>query len=107
MGAIENEFFRVTADPADGTLTVEDKRTGRRFAGLNRFVDGGERGDEYTYNPPERDEFVDRPKAVQLRVIEAGPARWTLEVRHDVRAPGAAHGGPAEARRRSGSTARS
>src|SRR3990172_94740 len=79
---IENELFRVTADPGDGTLTVEDKRTGRQFAGLNRFVDGGERGDEYTYDQPERDEFLDRPSgAVEVRVTETGPARWTLEVR--------------------------
>jgi len=79
---IENELFRVTADPGDGTLVLEDKRTGRQFAGLNRFVDGGERGDEYTYDQPERDEFLDRPSgAVEVRVTETGPARWTLEVR--------------------------
>ncbi|HSP56375.1 MAG TPA: glycoside hydrolase family 38 C-terminal domain-containing protein, partial [Dehalococcoidia bacterium] len=79
---IETEFFRVSADSTDGTLTLEDKRTGRRLTGLNRFVDGGERGDEYTYDQPELDEFVDRPSGpVDVRVTEAGPARWTLEVR--------------------------
>src|SRR5574341_1303365 len=78
---IENEFFRVSADPADGTLTVEDKRSGRRFDGLDRLVDGGERGDEYTYDPPRQDEFIGRPEGLQLRVTEAGPARWTLEAR--------------------------
>ena len=78
---IENEFFRVTADPADGTLTVEDRRTSAVLSGFNRFVDGGDRGDEYTYCPPETDELVDRPsKPPQVRVIERGPARWTLEI---------------------------
>ncbi|MCH8052267.1 MAG: hypothetical protein IIC86_09645, partial [Chloroflexi bacterium] len=79
--AIENEFFRVTGE-ADGTLTVEDKRHGRVLRGLNRFLDVGDRGDEYTYDPPPDDRVVDRPSgAVDVAVTEAGPARWTLEVR--------------------------
>jgi len=60
---IENEFFRVEADPDDGTVTVTDKETGLILPGLNRFVDGGDRGDEYTFTPPERDLIVDRPEA--------------------------------------------
>ncbi len=78
---IENEFFRVTADPADGTLTVEDLRTGAVVSGLNRFVDGGDRGDEYTYCPPQNDDLIPRPsRAARVRLVERGPARWTLEV---------------------------
>ena len=60
---IENEFFRVEADPDTGTLTVTDKETGLVLPGLNRFVDGGDRGDEYTFTPPERDLIIDRPDA--------------------------------------------
>ena len=60
---IENEFFRVEADPDDGTVTVTDKETGLVLPGLNRFVDGGDRGDEYTFTPPERDLIIDRPEA--------------------------------------------
>ena len=79
--SIENEFFQVTAQP-DGTLTLLDKATERVLQGLNRFEDGGEAGDEYTYNPPKDDEIVRNPKGhAQARVTEAGPARWTLEVR--------------------------
>ena len=78
--SIENEFFRVTGE-ADGTLTVEDKRTGGVLRGLNRFEDSGEAGDEYTYNPPQEDDFVREPKGpVRIAVTEAGPARWTLKV---------------------------
>ena len=40
--AVENEFFRVAADPQDGRLTIEDKRTGTTYRALNRFIDGGE-----------------------------------------------------------------
>ena len=78
---IENEFFRVSADPADGTLTVEDLSGGAVLSGLNRFVDGGDRGDEYNYCPPENDVLVGGPsKPPRVRVTERGPARWTLEV---------------------------
>ena len=78
--SIENEFFRVTGE-SDGTLTLEDKRSGVTVRGLNRFEDGGEGGDEYTYNPPERDEIIRDPSgSVRVTVTEAGPVRWTLEV---------------------------
>ncbi|MEX0683769.1 MAG: glycoside hydrolase family 38 C-terminal domain-containing protein [Dehalococcoidia bacterium] len=85
--AIENEFFRVTGE-GDGTLTVEDKRDGRVLCGLNRFLDVGDRGDEYTYNPPDEDQIVDRATGpVSVAVMEAGPVRWTLEVRQTYRLP--------------------
>ena len=78
--SIENEFFRVTSE-AGGTLTVEDKRLGTVLKGLNRFEDGGEVGDEYTYDPPPQDEFVRGPTGwAWVDVTEAGPVRWTLRV---------------------------
>lgn len=81
-GRIENEFFAVSASPTDGTLTVEDRRSGAVYEGFNRFVDGGDRGDEYTYCAPADEQVVDRPSPPPaLRVVEAGPARQTLEVR--------------------------
>ena len=80
--AVETGFCRVTTDLTDGTLTIADKRTDAVHRGLNHFIDGGERGDEYTYCPLECDEFVARPAASpSIRVIESGPARHTLEVR--------------------------
>ncbi|RMF26476.1 MAG: hypothetical protein D6759_19620, partial [Chloroflexi bacterium] len=80
--AIENDRLRVEVDPEDGTLTVVDKRTGQVYAGLHRFVDRGDRGDSYTFCPPQEDTVVDRPaEPPEVRVLEAGPARWTLEVR--------------------------
>ena len=45
---LENEFLVVTMEK-NGTLAMLDKRTGRRFTGLNRFLDGGDCGDEYNY----------------------------------------------------------
>jgi alpha-mannosidase len=79
--AIENEYLRVEADPTDGTLTLTDKATGVTLRGLNCFVDGGDAGDEYNYSPPDQDELVDRPsRPPEIRLLEDGPARWTLEI---------------------------
>jgi mannosylglycerate hydrolase len=79
--AIENDFFVVSADAGDGSITLRDKRTGRVLGGLNRFVDGGDRGDEYNYWAPSRDIVVDRPAGpAAVGVVENGPARWTLAV---------------------------
>ncbi|MEJ2598530.1 MAG: glycoside hydrolase family 38 C-terminal domain-containing protein [Anaerolineales bacterium] len=63
---IRNEFLEVEASSSEGTLTVTDLRTGRRYAGLNRFLDGGDCGDEYNYCPPSQDNLM-QP---QLRAIE-------------------------------------
>jgi hypothetical protein len=63
---IENEFFRVEA-VLDGTLTVTDKRTNTFFSGLNRFVDGGDAGDEYNYSPPTSDS-ISALKPVTIKV---------------------------------------
>jgi alpha-mannosidase len=88
--SIENDLLRLAADPADGTLTVLDKKSGRRLSGLNRFVDGGDRGDEYNFCRPARDELVDRPsRPARIAVVEDGPSRWTLEVALDYSLPAA------------------
>jgi hypothetical protein len=47
---IENEFFTVEVEPG-GTLSVLDRRSGTRYSGQNRFVDGGDRGDSITIRP--------------------------------------------------------
>ncbi len=78
---LENEFLVVEADPRDGTLSIVHKPTGMRLAGVNRFVDGGDRGDEYNYCPPERDAIVDAPcEKPVIRLVETGPARAALEI---------------------------
>ncbi|HYM15691.1 MAG TPA: glycoside hydrolase family 38 C-terminal domain-containing protein [Dehalococcoidia bacterium] len=80
--AIENEHLFVEADAADGTLTVLDKLTGRKYAGLNRFVDGGDKGDEYNYCPPETDTIVDAPASPPKVRSEraAGASILTIEM---------------------------
>lgn len=78
---VENDLFRLTAG-ADGTLTLVDKRTGRKFSGLNRFEDRGDRGDEYNFCPPENDRQIDTPTEVSdVTAVDAGMHGKYLEVR--------------------------
>ena len=86
--AIENEWFRVEADPQDGTLAVTDHSTGAVYRGLNRIQDGGDRGDEYNYCAPADDMLVSRP--AQPPVIERhdeGHFGQTLTIRTQYAVP--------------------
>jgi alpha-mannosidase len=79
--ALETDLFSLQADPSDGTLTLTDKVSGVVYPGLNRFVDGGDRGDEYNYCQPKEDQLVAAPaEPPAIRVLENGPARHTLEI---------------------------
>jgi alpha-mannosidase len=78
---LENEFFVVEPDLSNGTLTVTDRRTGLTFPRLHRLVDGGDRGDEYNYCPPEHDRLVSAPETPPtIRLLESSPVRQTLEI---------------------------
>jgi alpha-mannosidase len=82
---IENNIFRVEASRADGTLTITDRRTNTVFAGLNRFVDGGDAGDEYNYSPPKADSFY-TPKVVSLKVFRHRLIP-SLEIEYELKVP--------------------
>jgi hypothetical protein len=88
VAALETDLFILQADPADGTLTLTDEAGGVVYSGLNRFVDGGDRGDEYNYCRPEEDQLIGGPVAPpDVRLVEDGPARWTLEIAQVYRLP--------------------
>jgi mannosylglycerate hydrolase len=79
---IENEFYRVEANEEDGTLTVIDKQTGAIFPGLNRFVDGGDVGDLYTYCPPAQDSLISAPiEPPKIELVSDGPVHAILRIR--------------------------
>jgi alpha-mannosidase len=65
---IENACFKVEASAQDGTLTITDKETGAIYAGLNRFVDGSDAGDEYnTYPLAEETLYAPRVTGIKTR----------------------------------------
>ena len=87
-GSIENALLRVTIDPDDGTFSLVDKRTGARYVGLNRVVDGGDVGDLYTYCPPSNDTIVERPSAPpKVHIVEGGPAKATIRITRHYQLP--------------------
>jgi alpha-mannosidase len=84
---IESEHFVVEANREDGTLTILDKSTGLAFQGANRFVDGGDRGDEYTFCPPEADTIIDSPAAPPTVEREDDALGCSLRVSLNLRVP--------------------
>ena len=80
FNVIENDYLRV-AVADDGTLTLEDRATGVRYPGLNRFVDVGDRGDEYNFCPVENDVTIESPSdGPHVSQIDIGSDRQALEV---------------------------
>ncbi len=57
------------------------------YAGLNRFVDGGDRGDEYNYCAPETDTIVDRPASPPRIRIDAAAGVRSLVIEMTYRLP--------------------
>ena len=76
--AIESEEFRVEA-AGDGTLTVLDKRSGRRFEQLHRLEDELDMGDLYNFCPVEGAP-VWRSEHATARVLRDDPPVRELEV---------------------------
>ncbi len=84
---IENEHLRLEV-AEDGTFSLLEKATATLYAGLNRFVDVGDRGDEYNFCPVETDVTIAAPVAPpQVRRIANSPVRQTLEVAQVYRIP--------------------
>ncbi|MBI3980155.1 MAG: hypothetical protein HY331_18425 [Chloroflexi bacterium] len=85
---IENEFLIVQVNPRDATFSIIDKETGAVYEGLNRFADTGDAGDEYNFNPPAGNTTVSQPaEPPVVRLVEAGPIRWTLDVAFELALP--------------------
>jgi mannosylglycerate hydrolase len=85
---IGNEVVGVEPEPIYATLLLSALPSGVTVGSLNQFVDGGERGDEYTYCPPDRDAFAGQPAQVpDYAIVESGPARTTIEVNQSYAIP--------------------
>lgn len=53
--SIANEFFELTLTGDDGSFSLYDKVNEVLYENMNTFYDGGDRGDEYNFTPPEND----------------------------------------------------
>jgi len=66
---IENEYFTVEPNRADGSLVITDKWNHQTYTGQNRFIDGGDCGDVYNYCPPLRDQtFTAKPIRIECQI---------------------------------------
>ena len=72
---LTNGLVTVVVDPTDGTFSVDG------VTGYGRLVDDGDAGDTYNWCPPEHDEVVDQPVAVDVSIDDTGPIRGRLVIR--------------------------
>ncbi len=78
--SIENDLFLIEVDPKYGTFSLTDKRTETKYTGLNKFVDGGDRGDTYNYCEPEQDELISLPIEVKIQLLKQDAVQQVLEI---------------------------
>ena len=85
---IENEFFKVEADPNNGgLLKITDKLNNVTYEGFNLFIDEGDAGDEYTFCPPLKQITITN-KSINANVwIEKSEAYSCLNVRFAMKVP--------------------
>ena len=83
--SVESDRYRVQIE-ADGTLTVLDKRTGKRFERLHSLEDEADMGDLYNFCPVEGSEPW-RSDQADVRVLANGPVVYELEVAIEAQRP--------------------
>jgi len=71
---LTNGVVTVRVDTATGLFDLDD------ITGLGALVDDGDAGDTYNWCPPANNTVVDTPQQVEVRVVERGPLRATVEV---------------------------
>lgn len=85
---LENEYLKVIPHPQDGSLTIYDKETGKKYQGCNVFSDGGDAGDEYTYSPPEEDKVLStRNRKAKIEWEENNPTGSILKIQTSLDLP--------------------
>ena len=78
--SIENQFYRVTVNEADGSVAVLDKDLGLELPRCNWFVDEGDRGDEYNFDALLDAQAVLAPAAPPTIAVEVGPVSASLRL---------------------------
>lgn len=79
--SLENEHLRAQVEP-DGTLTLTDKRSGERYAGLLAYEEGADIGSGYGYAAPTNDEVqLVGAGSAGVAIRHNGPLCGTLALR--------------------------
>lgn len=87
-GRLANRFVVVTVSET-GSITIDDRRTGERYANLFRLEDQCDSGDTYTpYIRPDVAPVV-RERALSQAVVSSGPLVGSVEVGCEMRSAGA------------------
>lgn len=77
---LENEFLKARIN-SNGTICLEDKKTGHTYENLHFFEDGGDNGGGYAYSFPKRDEvFTNLSSNANISLIENSEARAAYKV---------------------------
>src|SRR5262249_46825398 len=84
---LENRWYRVTIDD-DGAAWITDKELDLVLGPANRFVDEGDRGDEYNFDPLPSVPPICRPVGPpSIAPVAAGPVAMSLTVALRYRLP--------------------
>lgn len=84
---LENDYFHVRVNE-DGSLRITDKQSGLVLPRCNRFVDEGDRGDTYNFDPLADGQEVTAPHAPPAISIDTGnPVVATLTVTQQYELP--------------------
>lgn len=87
----ENAHVRLTVND-DGTVEVDDKRSGTRYHRCGELVDVGDVGDEYSYSSTPVDRRITSADAVSVTIsrVQAGPVRVSFRIELDLPLPASA-----------------
>ncbi|HUT51838.1 MAG TPA: glycoside hydrolase family 38 C-terminal domain-containing protein [bacterium] len=88
---VENEHVKITFEPG-GTCLLTDKKTDLGYRCL-RFLDLGDRGDTYNFDPVPGDASLCEAEKVALKSMTTGPVAAVMEIRHRFRVPEGLHAG--------------
>jgi alpha-mannosidase len=84
---LENDFLIVEVN-ANGTLTVTDKSSRKKYKDLLIFEDTEDAGDEYTYSWAERSKTITTKRSKpKFRVVERSSLRTTIAILHRMNIP--------------------
>jgi alpha-mannosidase len=84
---MENRYMRVTV-ASDGTLTLQDKQTGRTYTGLLTFEDRGDGGEGWNWIPPLFDRtYLSTGAPFMVARVQDGALLATLRLSTTLRVP--------------------